>query len=305
MAKKSRSGFLFMFIIFLLLGIIIYAYRDRFSVLLNTGITSGKKLINEKMKKNDTDKIANDKIDQINKKNDNYPKKDTKEKLFDNINNIKTNINNIKEKVSENESEKQTEIKKVNEAEKQDNLKKIIEPEKQKEVKNITEHEKIENISTKTISKENTNQEKNSNIHYKDSKIYLSKIDNSDNLIIISVNRNVSYIDTPLTETLKILLKGPNNSERSMNVITNIPNNTKLLSVAVKDNTAFINFSTEFEYNSFGKEATITQLKQVVYTATEFSNVKFVQILINGKIKKYLGGEGVLIEKPFTRSDFS
>ncbi len=306
MAKKSRSGFLFMFVIFLLLGVIIYTYRDRFSVLLNTGISSGKKIINEKFNKKDADKLANEKIDIMNKKNnDNNIKKDTKEKLFDNINDIKTNINKIKEKVSENESDKQKEGKIENEVEKQNNVKIIDDTEKQKEVKNINEPEKNENFSNITINKDADNKEDNTKLHYKDSKIYLSKLDNSENLIIVSVNRNVSYINTPLTETLKTLLEGPNNNERSLNFITNIPNNTKLLSVTVKDNTAYINFSNEFEYNSYGKDSTITQLKQVVYTATEFSNVKYVQILINGKIKKYLGGEGIIIEKPFSRSDFS
>ena len=119
------------------------------------------------------------------------------------------------------------------------------------------------------------------------------------------VDRTVFYFNTPLTETLKSLLSGPQGNEKNIEMITNITNNTKLLSVTIKNNTAFINFSEEFELNSYGRDSTITQIKQVVYTATEFPNVKNVQILINGQIKKYLGGEGVLINKPYSRNDFS
>ena len=35
------------------------------------------------------------------------------------------------------------------------------------------------------------------------------------------------------------------------------------------------------------------QLKQIVYTATEFSTV-VVQFLINGEVKTYIGGDGVI-----------
>lgn len=289
MAKKhNRSGFLFMLIIFLLFGIIIYTYKDKFYVLFNTGVSSGKKIINEKFDKKDTDKIAKEKIDLLNKeKNKSNDNNEIKEKIFENIDDIKNNVNNLKEKVSNN-----------NETNKKENIE-------------IIKNDKIENTKTEKITKKETNNikeiDKDNNIktHNRNSKVYFSKLTNDEKLILVSVKRNISYINTPLTETIKTLLAGPNYNEKSSALITNIPNQTKLISVAIKNNTAYINFSNEFEFNSFGKDATIAQLQQVVYTATEFTNVKYVQILINGKIKKYLGGEGVIIEKPFSRSDFS
>ncbi len=289
MAKKhNRSGFLFMLIIFLLFGIIIYTYKDKFYVLFNTGVSSGKKIINEKFDKKDTDKIAKEKIDLLNKeKNKSNDNNEIKEKIFENIDDIKNNVNNLKEKVSNN-----------NEKNKKENIE-------------IIKNDKIENTKTEKITKKETNNikeiDKDNNIktHNRNSKVYFSKLTNDEKLILVSVKRNISYINTPLTETIKTLLAGPNYNEKSSALITNIPNQTKLISVAIKNNTAYINFSNEFEFNSFGKDATIAQLQQVVYTATEFTNVKYVQILINGKIKKYLGGEGVIIEKPFSRSDFS
>ena len=84
--------------------------------------------------------------------------------------------------------------------------------------------------------------------------------------MLFSVDRNVTYKDTPLTETISTLLKGPNEKEKTKEVITNIPQNSKLISVSIKDNTAFVNFSKDFEYNTYGKDATVIQIKQIVYT---------------------------------------
>jgi spore germination protein GerM len=315
MAKKNnRSGFLFMFIIFLLLGVIIYTYRDKFFVLFNTGVTSGKNIINKKFEKKDSDDIATEKIDLMNKKNNKeQDKKNVQKNLFKNIDGIKKNINDIKEKVSNKVKTDKTENTEKNEEKVEEKNTEYSKKEKKEIVQNKEKNtNKIENNdstnikNTNEIKKENKiDKTKKNNLHSKNSRVYFSKLSNDEKLILVGVNRNIIYDNTPLTETIKILLNGPSNNEKSSDLITNIPNNTKLISIWIKNNTAYINFSNEFQYNSYGKDSTITQIKQVVYTATEFSNVKYVQILINGKIKKYLGGEGILIEKPFSRSDFS
>ena len=62
----------------------------------------------------------------------------------------------------------------------------------------------------------------------------------------------------------------------------------------MKDGTAYLDFSEAFRFNSLGKEGLSAQLQQVVYSATEFSTVKRVQILLEGKTADYLGPEGLL-----------
>jgi spore germination protein GerM len=57
-------------------------------------------------------------------------------------------------------------------------------------------------------------------------------------------------------------------------------------------------------YNHYGVEGYLAQLKQIVYTATTFPSVQDVQILVEGKQKDYLGGEGVYIGKPLSRNSF-
>ena len=108
----------------------------------------------------------------------------------------------------------------------------------------------------------------------------------------------------PLTETINSLLKGPSSDEINKGSLTLIPDGTRLLSARVEGNTAYLNFNEAFRFNSLGREGYTAQLKQIVYTATEFSNVNAVQIMIDGGVKEYLGGEGIFVGEPLTRETF-
>lgn len=136
------------------------------------------------------------------------------------------------------------------------------------------------------------------------SKMYFIEIQEDGNIGLKSIVRPVYYIDSPLTETMNTLLEGLSGSELNMGLLSLIPEQTKLLSINLKDGTAYMNFSDSFRFNSFGVEGYNAQLKQVVYTATEFDNIDDVQILIEGSIDDYMGPEGVYIGKPLSRSDF-
>ena len=83
-----------------------------------------------------------------------------------------------------------------------------------------------------------------------------------------------------------------------------IPEGTKLLGAKVQNGIAYLDFSENFEFNSYGVEGYNGQLMQIVYTATNFSTVKSVQFLIEGKKKEYLGSEGQWIGSPLSRSAF-
>ena len=119
------------------------------------------------------------------------------------------------------------------------------------------------------------------------------------------VIRPVEYVDAPLTSTLQVLLKGPTPTEVNQGLISLISPETRLHRVYVKQDTAYLDFSEAFRFNSLGKEGLQAQLKQVVYSATEFPTVKQVQILIDGKTADYLGPEGLYIGKPLARSSFA
>jgi spore germination protein GerM len=70
--------------------------------------------------------------------------------------------------------------------------------------------------------------------------------------------------------------------------------------VRIEGNTALISFNEEFQYNSLGREGCEAQLKQIVWTATEFPNIHNVQILINGKKVDFLS-EGINVTYPIGR----
>lgn len=134
-------------------------------------------------------------------------------------------------------------------------------------------------------------------------KICFVAIDSDGPVIRKEVNRQVAK-DSPLTESLNSLLTGPSAMESKTGCRTLIPAGTKLYSAVVKNGTATLNFSEEFEFNTYGVEGYLGQLMQIVYTATNFSTVQNVQILIEGEKKEYLGSEGVWIGSPLSRASF-
>jgi germination protein M len=119
-----------------------------------------------------------------------------------------------------------------------------------------------------------------------------------------SVVRPVKYTDAPLTSTLEALLTGPTPAEVNQGLMSLVSPEARLRRAQVKDGTAYLDFSEAFRFNSLGKEGLSAQLQQVVYSATEFSTVKRVQILLEGRTADYLGPEGLFIGKPLSRDSF-
>jgi germination protein M len=116
--------------------------------------------------------------------------------------------------------------------------------------------------------------------------------------------RPVEYTDAPLRSTLLSLFKGPSPAEINQGMMTLIPPDTRINAIHIENNIAYLDFNESFRFNALGKEGLAAQLKQIVYSTTEFSNLNKVQILIEGKKLDYLGPEGVFIGKPLGRDDF-
>ncbi len=142
------------------------------------------------------------------------------------------------------------------------------------------------------------------NTNLRNAKLYFVDVDDSGSISLQAVIRPVQFHDSPLTETMRALLSGLLPSELNRELLTLIPDNSNLLSVRVDNGIAYTNFNEAFRFNSLGIEGYSAQLKQIVYTATEFSTVESVQILIEGNKYDYLGPEGVFIGQPLTRSSF-
>lgn len=298
---ENRSGLLFMLLIIIILGVIAYAYKDKFQVFSKYVYSASNKLFN----KNSQDK----KQTSLN----------IKEKIIklENLEKIKNNNENQTVETKKTQFPKKTDESQIFTKKTDNNVKKttttttiasIVAKTSNTSLKSINSTDISKYNSTSASNKEQTKTEvvKSSENDQKISsgKVYFTKI-NDEKLILTGVPRSIAYKNAPLTETLKKLLEGPSASEEVNDIITNIPDNTELLSAWVNGDTAYVNFSKDFENNRYGRESTISQLKQIVFTATEFKTVKKVQILIEGKNQTYLGGEGIMIGKPLSRNDFS
>ena len=140
-------------------------------------------------------------------------------------------------------------------------------------------------------------------LQIRDRTIYFTQIDKDGQILRSRVNRRIPVSDVPLQDSLDALLTGPTAEELNRGIINLIPANTRVLSASVRGNTAYISFSEDFTINTFGVEGYAAQLRQIVWTATEFPNVRDVQILIEGRRTDYLG-EGIWIGSPINRQSF-
>jgi germination protein M len=135
-------------------------------------------------------------------------------------------------------------------------------------------------------------------------RLFFLSVDANGNILMKGVIRPIPQSDSPLRDALETLLKGPTSQEITMGLLSMIPSGTLLRGVTVRGDIAYVDFSENFRFNALGIEAMKAQLRQVVYAATEFPNVKKVQFLIEGKKVDYLGPEGVSIKDPLSRSSF-
>jgi spore germination protein GerM len=133
--------------------------------------------------------------------------------------------------------------------------------------------------------------------------LYFTQIDRAGIIFRSRVNRSLPVSDTPMTDVLRELMEGPNEDEQRRGLFTLIPPGTQILSATVQHGTAHINFNENFRYNTYGVEGYIGQLRQIIYTVTEFPAVTDVQILIEGRPVDFLG-EGIWIGGPIRRGQF-
>ncbi|MDR2542954.1 MAG: GerMN domain-containing protein [Treponema sp.] len=137
----------------------------------------------------------------------------------------------------------------------------------------------------------------------RDRTIYFAQVSGDGQILHTRVTRRLPVSQTPMQDVLNALLAGPSAEELSRGILNLIPQNTRMLSAIVRGDTAYINFSEDFLFTTFGVEGYVAQLRQIVWTVTEFQNIRDVQFLIEGRRMDYLG-EGIWIGSPISRLSF-
>ncbi len=136
------------------------------------------------------------------------------------------------------------------------------------------------------------------------SRLFFLKINDEGQILLKSIMRNIQYDEGLLAATLNALLAGPSQEDLMKGYFTLIPSDTVINKISLKDGIAWIDVNESFRYNHLGFEGYQAQLKQLVYSATEFSSVQGVRITINGMEEDFLNAEGISIGDVLTRESF-
>ena len=127
-----------------------------------------------------------------------------------------------------------------------------------------------------------------------------------DNAGLVPVLREIPKTQAVGAAAMNELIKGPNDDELGGRpaMYTNIPDGTRFLGLTIDNGIATVNLSKEF--SSGGVSASVLgRLAQVVYTLTQFPTVKAVKFELDGEPVSTFSGEGVVLDKPVGRSDYT
>lgn len=129
---------------------------------------------------------------------------------------------------------------------------------------------------------------------------FIGPVDGSQTLVEVERVVLGRGADVLLRGALEALLAGPTADERGKGLTSEIPAGTRLRSVAVRDGVAVVDL-TDAVAAGGGSMSMQARLWQIVYTATQLSAAPQARLLIDGRERQTLGGEGLIIEKPIGR----
>lgn len=125
-------------------------------------------------------------------------------------------------------------------------------------------------------------------------------------LVPVRVTRNYTTSQSDLDLLAEAILALSDPGLLAEGYSTAIPDGVRTsgVAVAIDSGVATIDFNAEFESGG-GSMAMFTRLAQVVYTATQFPEVDSVLFSIDGEVVDVFSSEGILLEGPQTRADYT
>lgn len=122
---------------------------------------------------------------------------------------------------------------------------------------------------------------------------------------VASVHRDVTVTSGAIAAAaVRALLTGPTSAERAQGLSTTIPAASRLLSLSLHQGTVSVNMNAAFESGG-GSFAMRARLMQVVFTLTQFPTVQHVTFMVEGRPVTAFGGEGIVLDHPVARTDYS
>ena len=127
--------------------------------------------------------------------------------------------------------------------------------------------------------------------------IYLLTVKPNGENVFTKIPRILPKDKNKLTFAVMELLKGPNGVEINQKYYSEIPRDTKLLSVMENDKKVIINLTSNFQYGG-GSDSLYSRVQQLLKTVLANSPKKDVYLYLDGKQADVLGGEGLMIKQP-------
>ncbi|HET7678275.1 MAG TPA: Gmad2 immunoglobulin-like domain-containing protein [Candidatus Limnocylindrales bacterium] len=123
---------------------------------------------------------------------------------------------------------------------------------------------------------------------------------------LLPVEREVPATVAVARAAMTALLAGPTDEEAlgTASMGTAIPPETLLLGIGISGGTATVDLSREFESGG-GSASMFGRLAQVTYTLTQFPTVDRVAFRLDGKPVTTFSGEGIVLERPSVRGDYT
>jgi len=104
---------------------------------------------------------------------------------------------------------------------------------------------------------------------------------------------------------LQELFKGPTEIEKAKGIYTQIPADLSIVNIKTTPSMITIVFNDALLSISGGTARTNGVLAQIVYTATQIPGINYVNIELENKEQPIIiGGEGIVIDKPLSCSDY-
>lgn len=121
---------------------------------------------------------------------------------------------------------------------------------------------------------------------------------------LVPATRQVAWTKAVGSAALEQLLAGPTKADKAKGMTSAVPAGVKLRGLNIKNGVATVDLTGTFGTGG-GSASMHLRLGQIVYTLTEFPTVDAVSLRLDGKVVKTLGGEGLVLSGPLSRTGWA